>query len=232
MVLLEEGVSKEALAALAPAATARSFPVLRRQELRQWAVKRAREQGATFSPPALERLTQLVDGSNLALLAQEIDKLATYAAGRTIEGEDIEALVSSAIDYRFYNLTDAVIAGAADQALRVLQAMDKRQNPPQFLLSILTRTYRQLILVQALLREGLGAAEIGKQLGIGQPFPLSKVMEQATRYPAARLEAAYRRILEADVALKTGALDPDTCLDLLIAELARMVSAGAAAGRR
>src|SRR3990172_8111846 len=56
VVLLEESVSKEVLAAPAPAATARSFPVFRRQELRQWAAKRAREEGATFSPPALERL--------------------------------------------------------------------------------------------------------------------------------------------------------------------------------
>ena len=223
VVLLDEVAPRPLLDALGSGAAVRQFSTLRPAERRQWAAERARAQGAALSRAALDRLVALIDSTHLGELAQEIDKLATYANGREISVEDIDALVSGAIQHQIWDLTDAVIAGRADRALTVLRAMDDRDRPPQLLIFMLTRQYRQLMLVQALLGEGLSATQVGSRLGIGQPFPLSKVLDQAGRYPVVSLEAAYRRLLETDVAVKTGVLDAALALELLILDLAAIV---------
>src|SRR5262249_10162105 len=151
------------------------------------------------------------------------DKLAAYAGNRPIDVEDIDALVSSAMQYQTWDLTDAVVAGRSDRALSVLQRMDEKQFPAQMLFSMIVRQYRQLMLVQAAKEEGLPDAEIGRRLGINHPFPLSKLIDQARRYQPARLEAAYRRLLETDVAVKTGVLEIETALEMLIVEMSTMV---------
>jgi DNA polymerase-3 subunit delta len=163
----------------------------------------------------------LFDGKHLGELAGEIDKLATYANGRAITIEDVDELVSGALAYAYWDLTDAVIEGRADRALSVLRRMDAKDQPAQLLTYMLVRQYRQLLLAQALLREGLNQAQIGTQLGL-QNYPLRKVVEQATRYPAPALEAAYRRLLENDVAVKTGVLDADAALEVLVVTLAEL----------
>ena len=221
VILLDEQSSAAFLEALGDHAKVRQFANLRGGELRQWAVDRLRAQGATATPPAMERLLSLIDGAHLGELAQEIDKLATYAGGRPIEAGDIDALVSGALQYQIWNLTDAVIEGRGDRALSVLRAMDARDQPPQLLIFMLTRQYRQLLLAQTLLRQGLSAPQLGSQLGL-QNYPLRKVIDQASRYDAERLEAAYRRLLQTDVAVKTGVLDVDTALQLLIVDLAEL----------
>jgi DNA polymerase III subunit delta len=222
-VLLESNPSKAFLEALTGIATVRQFPILRADGVRAWAQRRAESLGAKLTAPAAARLAELIDGSHLGDLAQEIDKLAAYAAGRPIEVGDIDAVVSVALQFQTWDLTDAVAAGRADRALRVLQLMDEKQHPSQLLFSMVVRQYRQLMLVKAAKEEGLSDVEVGRRLGIAHPFPLSKLTEQAARYQPARLDQAYRRLLETDVAVKTGVMEIEPALEMLIAELATMV---------
>ncbi len=220
-VLIDEQAPAAFLEAVAGEADVRVFAVLTGMDLRAWAAQRARDRGADLSRAALDRLTALIDGGHLGDLAQEIDKLATYAAGRRIEPEDIDALVSAAVQFRTWDLTDAVIAGRADRALAVLQAMHGREFAPQMLIFMLTRQLRQLVLAQALAARGVRSDDMGARLGLSG-FPLRKVIEQASRFPPANLEAAYRRMLATDVAVKTGVFDVEVALDMLIVELATL----------
>jgi DNA polymerase-3 subunit delta len=231
VVLLDEASSGAFLEALPPDAKVQQFAILRAAEVNQWASQRARAHGVEIAPVALSRLVGLLDGYHLGELAQEIDKLATYTAGRRIEVNDVDELVSGAVQYQVWDLTDAVIEGRGDRALAVFQAMDARDQPAQLLIFMLVRQYRQLILAQAFLKEGLSADQIGAQLGLSQ-YPLRKIIEQASRYPADRLDAAYRRLLETDVAVKTGVIEVDMALELLIVDLAELARARPASARR
>ena len=232
VVLLDTQAPKAFLDAVAGEAAVRQFAILRPAEVRRWAAERARAQSAQIAAGALDRLVALIDGSHLGELAQEIDKLATYATGRQIEAADVEELVSGAVEHKIWDLTDAVVAGRADRALAVLREMDDRDSPPQLLLFMLVRQYRQLLLVQALLGEGRSRAQVGAELGINHPFVLDKVMGQVGQLGPAALEASYRRLFETDVAVKTGVLEAPVALELLIVELASLVTAPRRAVRR
>ena len=219
VILLDDQPADGLMAAIEKGATVKLFPILRANEVRRWASNRVKDLDADFAPGALERLLSMIDGAHLGELANEIDKLTTYANGRAVEAEDVDRLVSAAVQMQTWDLTDAVIEGRGDRALVVLQAMDAKDHPRQLLIFMITRQYRQLILAQALLREGMSSEQIGAQIGLRSAYPLQKVVEQASRYPADRLEAAYRRLFETDVAVKTGVMDVDTALEMLILEL-------------
>jgi DNA polymerase-3 subunit delta len=226
VVLMDEQVPRPLIDALGQTATVRQFPILRdgRREgnqLSQWVSQRARLRGAQLTPAALNRLVLLIDGAHLGELAQELDKLATYAGDRPIDVADIDALVSGALQFQVWDLTDAVVEGRADRALSVLQAMDEQDHPPQLLIFMLTRQYRQLTLAQAMLRDGLNEAQIGERLGL-RDYPLRKLMRWASSFPATGLETAYRRLLATDVSVKTGVLDVATALRMLVVELAEL----------
>ena len=225
VVLLDENVADGLRNELGGIGTVRQFAVLRGDQLRGWAAERVRAQGGTFAAGALDRVVSLIDGAHLGELASEIDKLVTYAGGRPVQVQDVDDMVSGAVQYQTWDLTDAVIEGRTDRALGVLRRMDAKSQPSQLLSYMLVRQYRQLILAQAYLREGLSAAQIGSQMGL-QGFPLKKIVDQASRYQADRLEAAYRRLLENDVAVKTGVMDADAAFELLIVSLTELARSG------
>ena len=53
------------------------------------------------------------------------------------------------------------------------------------------------------------------RLGLKSEFPLRKTLEQAQRYPLERLKSVYKRLLEADLSIKTGRYDGRLALNLL-----------------
>jgi len=209
---------------LSPLAQVRRFPRLSQRDLPGWIQARARQEGVDISPEAVRLLADLV-GNDLWALWQELKKLALYAEGRRVEDEDVRALTVAARESSVFTLVDAVVEGRPDQALRLLEQLLDQGAAAPYLLAIITRQYRNLLLAKEMLRDRHQAAEIGGRLGIVSRFALGKVLEQAGRYPPARLEASYRRLLEADASIKSGIYRDELALEVLVQDLARMAAA-------
>jgi DNA polymerase-3 subunit delta len=62
--------------------------------------------------------------------------------------------------------------------------------------------------------------EIASQLG-QRPFVVRKAMDQARLFQDAELLRLHDRVLELDHASKTGRIEPETGLELLVAEFTR-----------
>jgi DNA polymerase-3 subunit delta len=84
---------------------------------------------------------------------------------------------------------------------------------------MIVRQFRLLIQVQELKAQGGRPQDIAQALKL-HPFPARKLYDQAARFTASQLEQVYRHLLDIDVAIKTGELDTEVALDLLIAGLA------------
>jgi DNA polymerase-3 subunit delta len=84
---------------------------------------------------------------------------------------------------------------------------------------MIVRQFRLLIEVKALKANGASSRDIAQTLKI-HPFPAGKLYGQATHFTAAQLEKVYRHLSETDVEIKTGKIDPELALDLLVAGLA------------
>jgi DNA polymerase-3 subunit delta len=195
-----------------------AFPLLKGDVLRQWVKKEVAAQGATISPSAVDLLAKLV-GGNLWIMSSEIKKLALFASGRRIEEDDIRAVVSSAQEASVFAMVDAILEFKAGVAQRLLEQLLQQGASPAYLLVMLSRQVRLVVRAKELRRQRKPDAEIQSRLGLKSEFPLRKTLDQAQRYPLERLKAVYLRLLEADLAIKTGQYDGGLALNLLITDL-------------
>ena len=112
-----------------------------------------------------------------------------------------------------------ILEGKASVAGRLAhQLLDEGQAAP-YLLFMITRQLRLLVLAKGLGSSGASISEIRDGLGISSDYVLRKTVEQARRYSIGRLEQAYRKLLETDVSIKTGRRREELALDLLLTEL-------------
>jgi DNA polymerase III delta subunit len=83
---------------------------------------------------------------------------------------------------------------------------------------MVSRQVRLLLQAKDMTLRGEGPDAIGRALGLA-PFPLRKVLDQQRLFEVTPLEAMLRRVLEADVQIKTGTQEPRLAIELLVAEL-------------
>jgi len=203
---------------LSDKAEVKSFPLLRDVELRQWIQRRVAEEGGNISSQAVTLLAKLV-GSNLWIMANEINKLVLFTSGRRIEEEDVKGVVSYAQQASVFAMVDAILEFKVDVAEQALQQLLNRGAAPAYLLVMLSRQVRMIVRVKELRNQRKTRVEIQNKLGLTSEFALRKTLEQADRYPLERLKEVYHKLLEADLSIKTGKYDAELTLNILIAEL-------------
>jgi DNA polymerase-3 subunit delta len=225
LVLLDGRVSNKnpLLALLSPLGKAQAFAGLPLRAVPDWIERRARQVGLALAPGAARLLADLV-GNNLWLISRELEKLGLYAGDRPIEEEDVRALVTSAREVGVFSMIDAVIEGRFEQAMRLVEQLLEQGATVPYLLTMVTRQYRHLLIAKELSLARLPPAEIGGRLRITSEFALKKVLEQAARYSIPQIEASYRRLLDADVAIKRGVYPDELALEMLLHDLSRLAA--------
>ncbi len=84
---------------------------------------------------------------------------------------------------------------------------------------MLSRQVRLIIRAKALAEEDKREPEIQRRLGLVSEFAVRRTLEQAKRYSWERLIAVHRKLLETDLAIKTGKYETDLALNILVTEL-------------
>ncbi len=187
--------------------------------LADWILDHAERKGTKVEFSAANDLAMFV-GADLYALDQELEKLITYREGQPIRREDVRALVAPAQEQSIFEMVDAM--GRRDTALsleRLHEQLDHNVQPLQ-LMGMIARQFRLLLQVGDLAGRGLSADEIRAVLGL-HPFVVRKVLDQARNFSIDRLEKAYSKLLEADIAMKTSRGDPGVNLDVLVIELTK-----------
>lgn len=189
------------------------------EALARWIKSQAQQKGAGISPAAINSLADLV-GNDLWTLDRELEKLSLYASSRSIEEEDVRDMVSQVREANIFGAVDAMIEGKPGVALRLLRQLlqDGREAP--YIIGMVGRQLRLLALARELTEQGVPQREMGARLGLPSQFALRKTLEQARRHSGPDISWRYQRLLEADLAIKRGRLEPDLALELLVADLA------------
>ena len=183
--------------------------------LESWITKRAKSIGVSISPDAVALLANFI-GNQLRLLANELDKLATYVGSEgIIHVDDVHKLSAQVQEARIFDFTDALAQRNRKKALDILHDLLADGEPPLKLISTITTQVRSLVLVKELSQKGMRAAQIASTIGMA-PFVADKALRQVGKFTPAQLEGAYRQLLATDAALKRSRLAPEMALDLLV----------------
>ena len=205
------------------------FPMLQGAELERWISRRAKIKGAQIEPLAVRELTIYV-GNDLRLLAIELEKLATYVAGKgPIRLEDVHRLVSYVREETIFRLVDALGERNGPAAIQMLHQLLEGSSEPNYALYILSMIARQFrLLSQAKeMSEGRSPSdEMMKALHLSHRFILDKMLVQARNFSLERLKEIYRKLQRIDVAIKTGGMETVLALDMFVAEVCGAGSRG------
>ncbi|WP_263264815.1 DNA polymerase III subunit delta [Pseudomonas sp. RIT-PI-S] len=112
-------------------------------QLPQWISQRLAQAGLAAQPEALELIAARVEG-NLLAAAQEVEKLKLLAEGNQVTLETVQAAVADSARFDVFGLVDAVLAGDATHALRVLEGLRGEGVEAPVILWALARELRTL----------------------------------------------------------------------------------------
>jgi DNA polymerase-3 subunit delta len=203
---------------LSPLAEVRTFPLLRGRVLEAWIRQRVKAEGSDITPQAVNLLAELI-GGDLWAMNGEIQKLLLYSQERPVSEDDVRQLVSYVQEANIFALVDAVAEGRTELAQRILHRLYHEGVAPTYILTMITRQFR-LIAQARDLGPGLSRLQIQDRLGLKPGYGLDKTLRQAKLYDFEGVKRAYDKLLETDLAIKTGKYSDKLALELLVTELA------------
>jgi DNA polymerase-3 subunit delta len=220
LVLMDGKVTSKnpLLSEISGKAQVKHFPLLKDARLRQWIQKQVKAEGGSISPEAVDLLAKLI-GGNLWIMTSEIKKLVLYASGRRIDEADVRVVVSYAQEANVFAMVDAILEFKTGIAEKLLQQLLREGAAPAYLLFKLSRQVQFIVRARELKRQGRPEAEIQSRLGLPSEFALRRTLEQAERHSLSRVIRVYHKLLETDLAIKTGRYDGELALNILVAEL-------------
>ena len=177
----------------------------------------AKEQGVEFERGAAEDLAEFV-AADLMRLKTEIDKLATYAAGRKqIRREDVSALVVSEKTTTVWELADLLATRQGKKALEFLDRLLREGEEPLQMLGAITWMYRKLIEASEV-RGVTNGWQAARALGM-RPEQAELALQSARKIPKTHLLAGLGALQRADDRLKGGREDARAVMEFLVTEL-------------
>ncbi len=203
--------------ALGKVSKSQRFALPNQRQVSRWISDRAQESGIPIEPRAIAAIAESV-GNDLRVIVSELEKLSLYRSGETIRQEDVAELVSYARDANIFAAVDAILEGRSGTAIRMVHGLLQGGASPIYLLIMLARQVRLLILAKELKAEGVPGADLGSRLGLSG-YPLRKTLNQESAFTSSRLIETHRRLLEADLRMKSTGADTGLIIDILVAQL-------------
>jgi DNA polymerase-3 subunit delta len=208
------------LAKSSEAGHVKTFEVPRGSELARWVRAQVRQSEAEIESQAVRALCTYV-GSDLYQLYHEIEKLAAYTnRQRAITVQDVQLLTSHARQASIFDMVDALGQRNAKTASRIYHTLLDAGEHPLALMAMITRQFRLLIQVKEL------APKLGTHQAIARelkqnPYPIKKILAQSKNFSVVQLNRIYHKLLDTDVEIKTGRIEPTLALDTFIADISR-----------
>lgn len=187
-------------------------------DLLRWLAERARLLDTRLDKGATQHLVEYV-GNDSRTLVTELSKLASYAGeGQSITTAMIDLLVQDQHEHNLFAFIDNLSLRRRSDALQGVRDLLGEGQSASYILFMLVRQVRILLGVRELMAQRLRPDEIAVQLG-QKPFVVRKALNQVRGFDAGELETMHDRLLEMDRAIKTGRIQPEVALDLLVMEI-------------
>jgi DNA polymerase-3 subunit delta len=201
--------------AKAKKATVREFGLLEGAALIAWINQQARQQNVTLRPDAAQILVEYVGADSWAL-HNEIAKLAAYVGPQgTITVREIHLLVRDETETNLFTFIDALCGRRGPSAVQGHYGLLADGAAPRYILTMIARQVRLMLAAQSAGR--LSPDELARLLG-QKPFVARKAAEQARSYSAAELRAFHDQVLAIDHGIKTGRMEAEGALNVLVGE--------------
>jgi DNA polymerase III subunit delta len=197
-----------------------------KKKLPDWVGEQFARFGARAEPQACRALVEMV-GDNLDELANEVDKLSTWAGPEyVVTQRDVEQLAAGRAETAIFAVTDAWgrrDVGATLRSTEELMERSQRARSGELMRIVASMAGHvgRVRRAQKLAEEGVRPRDAAATLKI-HPFVAEKAFAQAANFSAEELAGAIVRLAELDAAAKGGSkLPADLELERTLVEITR-----------
>lgn len=184
--------------------------------LMTWVLSILKKENKKITRPDMELFLEKT-GTDMGNIEKELEKLLSYTMGRdVITSADIEAVCTTQISNRIFDMIRAVTEKRQRQALDLYYDLLALKEPPMRILFLLARQFNLLLQVKELAAaEGCDQATIAKRTGL-QNFVVRNYLPMARKYEREALKKAVEDCVDTEEAVKTGRLTDVMSVELLI----------------
>lgn len=184
----------------------------------QWIETKSIELGVSITQDGKELLIQLI-GTELSLLAKELDKMAVYVDhGGVIDRHVVTLLVSRSLEQNIFELVEKTVKRQRAEALRIYYDLLRQKEEPIKILALLASQFRMIYQVKLLSMKGYSQQQIASTLKV-HPYRIKLAAGQAQGFTAEELVKIVDGLAEIDYRMKTGQGDKELLLELFIMKL-------------
>ena len=190
---------------------------LKGRALSDWASRRAVEKHGL--PANVAAQVVRVSPPDLSIIDSELTKLAAYkASGEKLTAEVMTELLAGAREDEIFKLTDNLRPRPPPQALEIARNLTRSGLQPTSVAYRMARHYALVLAVKARQERGESLQQV--QDGMTEHrFVIQKAFDAAQDASANRLEQALKQIRDYEWEVKSGQVDAELGLDVLLTKL-------------
>lgn len=191
------------------------FAIQDEETLKRWILGMMKKENKKISQRDLNLLLEKT-GTDMENIRKETEKLFCYCLDKEIiSGQDIEEICTKQIGNHIFDMVSAIAEGKQEKALNLYYELLAQKEPPMRILFLIARQFNLLYQVKELRGKGYQNKVIGEKVGL-PGFIAGKYCTQASRFKAEELRDALEACVEAEEAIKTGRMNDNMSVEILI----------------
>ncbi|MBN2100938.1 DNA polymerase III subunit delta [Candidatus Dojkabacteria bacterium] len=147
-------------------------------------------------------------------LTRETSKLKLLGKGAITE-EDIEKICPDTLEHDIWEMINFINNNETKEAGKSLKKIVRQGIDPIFILLMLARNMRIILLTKVLTERGLSTSEIARKIKV-PPFTINQIKNISRQTSYTKIKKIYEKICNIDYFGKTGQLDVELALNILL----------------
>lgn len=160
-------------------------------------------------------------GTDMQNLEKEMEKIFSYTMGESeITAEAIDEICTTQVTNKIFDMVESVATKQQKKALDYYYDLLALKEPPMRILYLLTRQFKLLLEVKALLAKGYDKSTIAKEARL-HPFVAGKYMKQCRSFSEKTLRDIMEYSAQTEEMVKTGRLNDRMSVELFIVKYSK-----------
>jgi DNA polymerase III, delta subunit len=191
------------------------FTIQDDRRLMQWVLGIISKDNKKITQKDMELLLSKT-GNDMGNIEKEVEKLLCYTIGKdVITGEDIEAICTTQISNKIFDMIKAMSERRQQRALELYYDLLSLKEPPMRILFLMSRQFNLILQAKELAESGYSPNDMARKMGV-QSFVVRNYQNFARQYQRQQLRAALEEFVSTEEDVKSGRLNDVISVELLL----------------
>ena len=190
------------------------------RRLSQWILQMIGKENKKITARDMELLLSKT-GNDMGNIEKEVEKLLCYTMDKeVITAEDIEAICTTQISNKIFEMIKAMSEKRQSRALELYYDLLALKEPPMRIIFLMSRQFNLVLQAKELTTNNTSSSEMAKRMGV-QSFVVRNYQNFARQYTSKQLRVALEEFISTEEAVKNGRLNDVISVELLLVKYSK-----------